>query len=276
MFSEFFWCLIFTLQTWCWKRLSYRQWRTRGRGRRPPLRFEKFRANSVFRPSSSCPKILKDKKYFNTVKNIRANSVFQGKRRLFKIVNDKKYIFNTVNSGHTLFFRASKRFSKILNVKTIFNTVKNFKENSVFRASASSSKILISIMWKLSGKTLFFGASASCSKFWRIKNTFNTVNSGHTVFQGKQKLLKHPECKTYIKYSEQFHDKLCFQGKPQAAQKSWKIKNISTVKSFRATLFFRARKLFKNLNDKKSVTGRQRRQGREFLPYPNHEMCKTN
>jgi len=33
------------------------------------------------------------------------------------------------------------------------------------------------------------------------------------------------------------------------------------VKSFRATLFFRARKLFKNLNDKKSVTGRQGRQG---------------
>jgi len=34
-----------------------------------------------------------------------------------------------------------------------------------------------------------------------------------SVFQGKQKLLKHPECKKYIKYSETFHDKLCFQGK---------------------------------------------------------------
>jgi len=34
--------------------------------------------------------------------------------------------------------------------------------------------------------------------------------------------------------------------------------------------------LFKNLNDKKSVTGRQGRQGREFLPYHNHEMCKRN
>jgi len=32
--------------------------------------------------------------------------------------------------------------------------------------------------------------------------------------------------------------------------------------------------LFKNLNDKKSVTGRQGKQGREF--YHNHEMCKTN
>jgi len=32
------------------------------------------------------------------------------------------------------------------------------------------------------------------------------------------------------------------------------------------TLFYRARKLFKYLNAKKSVTGRQGRQGREFLP----------
>jgi len=49
-------------------------------------------------------------------------------------------------------------------------------------------------------------------------------------------------------------------------------KYFNTVKSFRETLFFRARKLFKNLNDKK----RQGRQGREFLPYHNHEMRKTN
>ena len=33
------------------------------------------------------------------------------------------------------------------------------------------------------------------------------------VFQGKQKLLKLPECKKYIKYSKTFHDNLCFQGK---------------------------------------------------------------
>jgi len=81
-------------------------------GGRPPPPLEKIRANSVFRTSSSCSKILKDKKYFNTVKNFRANFVFQGKRRLFKILNDKKYIINTVNSGHTLFFRTSTSCSK--------------------------------------------------------------------------------------------------------------------------------------------------------------------
>jgi len=52
------------------------QWLTRrgdgGRGR-PASWLEKFRANSVFRASSSCSKILKDKKYFNAVKNFRAN-----------------------------------------------------------------------------------------------------------------------------------------------------------------------------------------------------------
>ena len=100
---------------------------------------EKFRANSVFTASSNSSKILKDKKYFNTVENFRANSVFQGKRRLFKILNDKTYIFNTVNSGHTLFFRASTSCWKILNIKTIFNAVQLFRENSVFRTSASSS-----------------------------------------------------------------------------------------------------------------------------------------
>jgi len=78
----------------------------------PPSRLEKFKANSVFRTSLSCWKIMKDKKYFNTVKNFMANSVFQGKRRLFKILNDKKYILNTVNSGHTLFSRQTQVVQK--------------------------------------------------------------------------------------------------------------------------------------------------------------------
>jgi len=51
---------------------------------------------------------MKDKKYFNTVKNFRANSVFQDKRRLFKILNDKKYILNTVHLRHTLFSRQTQ------------------------------------------------------------------------------------------------------------------------------------------------------------------------
>ena len=60
-----------------------------------------------------------------------------------------------------------------------------------------------------------FRASSDFSKILKDTKYFNTVKNSRadSVFQGKQKLLKHPECKKYIKYSEKFHDKLCFQGK---------------------------------------------------------------
>jgi len=79
----------------------------------------------------------------------------------------------------------------------------------------------------------------------------------------------------YIHYSE--FTAHCFSGQATSCSKVMKDKKyFNTVKNFMATLFYRARKLFKYLNDKKSVTGRQGRKGREFLPYHNHEMCKTN
>jgi len=70
--------------------------------------------------------------------------------------------------------------------------VKNFRANSVFQGKRKLLKIL------KEKKYIQYG-------------DFRT----HSVFQGKQKLLKYPECKKYIKYSENFHDKLCFQGKPK-------------------------------------------------------------
>jgi len=62
-----------------------------------------FRANSVFRASASCSKILNDKKYLNTVKNFRANSVFRASASCSKILNDKKYLNTVKNSRETLF-----------------------------------------------------------------------------------------------------------------------------------------------------------------------------
>jgi len=106
-----------------------------GKGARPPS-LKIFRANSVFRASVSCSKILNDKKYiFNTVKNSRATLFFKASASCSKILNDKRYIFNTVkNSRATLFFKASASCSKILNDKKyIFNTVKNSSANSVFQ-----------------------------------------------------------------------------------------------------------------------------------------------
>jgi len=69
---------------------------------------------------------------------------------------------------------------------------------------------------------------------------FNTVNSGHTLF-----FRASASCSKVLKDKKYF----------------------STVKSFRATLLFRARKLFKNLNDEKSVTGlRGGKKGSSSLP----------
>jgi len=39
-------------------------------------------------------------------------------------------------------------------------------------------------------------------------------------FQGNRKLLENPECKKYIQYSAKFHGKLCFSVQAQVAQKS--------------------------------------------------------
>jgi len=52
-------------------------------------------------------------------------------------------------------------------------------------------------------------ASASSSKILNDKSIFNTGKKfrAHSVFQGKHKLLKYPECKNYIQYSEHFQDK---------------------------------------------------------------------
>ena len=80
--------------------------------------------------------------------------------------------------------RASASCSKFLNDKKYFNPVKNFRKNSVFRTSASFSKIL-------NDKNMH-----SVSAF-----------KAHSVFQDKRKLLKNPECKKYIQYSENFQGK---------------------------------------------------------------------
>jgi len=75
--------------------------------------------------------------------------------------------------------------------------VKNFRANSVFQGKRRLFKILND-----------------------KKYILNTVNSGTLCFQGKHKLLKNPECKNYIQYSENFQGKLCFSGQAQVVQNS--------------------------------------------------------
>ena len=75
-------------------------------------------------------------------------------------------------------------------------------------------------------------------------------NSGHTVFQGKHKLLKNSECKNYIQYSVNFQGKLCFQSK----RKLLKNPYFNAVNIFKANSVFQGkRKLFKILKDKKYI-----------------------
>jgi len=68
--------------------------------------------------------------------------------------------------------------------------------------------------------TLFFRASASCSKILKDTEYFNTVkNSGQTLFFWvSAELLKILNGKKYIQYSENFQGKLCFSGQAQFAQ----------------------------------------------------------
>jgi len=51
----------------------------RGGGADSPPGLKNFRANSVFRASAGCSKILHDKKIFQYSEKFQGNSVFQGK-----------------------------------------------------------------------------------------------------------------------------------------------------------------------------------------------------
>jgi len=79
-----------------------------------------------------------------------------------------------------------------------------------------------------------FRASTSCSKFWMIKIYIQYSEfRAHSVFQGKGKLLKNPECKKHVQYSEKF------QGKRKLVKIL--IINICSIQWIQGTLFFRAR-----------------------------------
>ena len=150
-----------------------------------------FRVILFFRASASCSKILHDKKYiFNTVNS--GQTLYSGQAQVAQKSCMIKKIFNTVKNfrAHSVF---QGKLLKTPECKSILNTVKIFRATLFFRASASCSKILnvkvYSIQWKISGQTLFFRASASCSKSWMVKNRFNTVENFTTnfVFQGMVK-----------------------------------------------------------------------------------------
>ena len=217
------------------------------------------------------------------LEKFRANSVFEGRCKLFKILHNKKYIFNTVNSGCILFLRVSASCSRFWMIKIYISNTVNSRHTLFFRASANCSKFWminnISMQWKFSRQTLFFRAKRKLFKIMNDKNICIKYKFwAHSVFQGKHKLLKKPECNRGIQYSEKFPGKMFFRASASCSKILWMLKNIfNTVKNFRTNSFFQGKhKLLKILNDKKSVTCRQWRQAREYLPQHDHEMCKTN
>jgi len=95
--------------------------------------------------------------------------------------------------------------------------VKNFRANTVCRASLSCSKILNGKKYfnrvKYFRETVFQGKhkllkSPECKTILKTVENFRS----NSAFQGKRKLLKNLEFKKYIQYSEKFYGKLCFSG----------------------------------------------------------------
>ena len=114
--------------------------------------------------------------------------------------------------------------------------------------------------WKFSGQTQFSGQAQVAQKSWMIKYiSIQWKIPGQLCFQGKRKLLKNPECKKYIQYSEfmatlffrasascskilngkkyiqcseKFQGNSVFSGQAQVAQKSWAVKRFSIQCAF--------------------------------------------
>jgi len=85
-------------------------------------------------------------------------------------------------------FQGNRKLLKILHNEIYFSTVKNSKA------------------------TLFFRASASCSKILNIKIYIQYSKFREpSVFQGNRKLFKNSECKKYSQYSEKFQGNSVFR-----------------------------------------------------------------
>jgi len=110
---------------------------------------------------------------------------------------------------------------------------------------------------KIPGQLCFPGQAQVAQKSWIIKNIYSVLWIQGTLcfYRASASCSKLLNCKKYIQYRETFQGKLCFQVK----HKSIKILNIkstfTTVKIFRATLFFsgQAQSCSKILNGKKYI-----------------------
>jgi len=125
--------------------------------------------------------------------------------------------------------RAHASSSKILNDKKyIFNTMKNSRATLFFSASASCSKILnvksVFHTVKIFRATLFFRVSVRCSKILNDKKYFNTLKTSRATlfFRASASCSKILNNENYTVYSVLWiQGNLCFSGQSQVAQNSW-------------------------------------------------------
>jgi len=129
-------------------------------------------------------------------------------------------------SGQILFSGQALVAQKSWTPKKYLNTVKNSRATLFFRASASCSKILNNKKYIFrtlnSGHPTFFRASVSCSKILNVKSIFNTVkNSRATLFfrtsVSCSKILNVKSIYNTVKNSRA----TLVSGQARDAQKSW-------------------------------------------------------
>jgi len=166
-----------------------------------------------------------------SLKNFRANSVFKASASCSKILNNQKYIFSTVNSRHPLFFRA-RASCKTPECKKHIQYSEKFQSSSVFqaelkffRASASCSKL--PNVKRILNKANTFRATVFQRKRLLLKNPewqkifqYSENFQGKLCFQGKRKLLKILNTKSTFNIVKNFRATV-FSGQAQVAQKSW-------------------------------------------------------
>jgi len=96
-----------------------------------------------------------------------------------------------------------------------------------------------SLLWNISGQTLFSGQAQVDQKSWMIKNiSIQWKISGQLYFSGQAQVDQKSWMIKNISTQWKFSGQLCFPGKWQVAQKSWLIKNISIQWKISGQLYF--------------------------------------
>jgi len=123
--------------------------------------------------------------------------------------------------------------------------VRNFRANSVLQGKCrlfeilNDKKYIFKFNTVISGHTLLFRASTSCSEILNLKTIFNAVKifRANSVFQGKRRLYKNLNDKKYIQYSE-FRANSVFQGKYKLLKNSECKNDIQCRANFQGKFCF--------------------------------------